>query len=137
MLIKQKDFKSFLQNNWKYIPLLLGGFLFYKIASAIINAYYHITLTEYQGIGQIHLLPYGNTGRLLLKFIMSYLTCFLSMKLSTYIGMDMPTALYLLCSYWQCYSFFRSSGSSHYSRYWHFGCCRRKDNKHCLSDFEK
>ena len=56
LLIKQKDFKSFLQNNWKYIPLLLGGFLFYKIASAIINAYYHITLTEYQGIGQIHLL---------------------------------------------------------------------------------
>ena len=35
LLIKQKDFKSFLQNNWKYIPLLLGGFLFYKIASAM------------------------------------------------------------------------------------------------------
>ena len=56
LLIKQKDFKSFFRNNWKYIPLLLGGFIFYKIASTLINAYYHITLTEYQGIGQIHLL---------------------------------------------------------------------------------
>lgn len=56
LLIKQKDFKSFFRNNWKYIPLLLGGFIFYKIASTLINAYYHITLTAYQGIGQIHIL---------------------------------------------------------------------------------
>ena len=56
LLIKQKDFKSFCCSNWKYIPLLLGGFIFYKIASTLINAYYHITLTDYQGIGQIHIL---------------------------------------------------------------------------------
>ena len=56
LFIRQADFKTFFLKNWKYIPLLLGGFLFYKMSSTLINAYYHITLTDYQGIGQIHIM---------------------------------------------------------------------------------
>lgn len=56
IFIQNKDFKTLFSQNWKYIPLLLGGFILYETAAAMINAFCHITLTDYQGIGTIELM---------------------------------------------------------------------------------
>lgn len=56
IFLNNKTLKTIIFENLKYIPLLLGGFLFYKAVSTAINAYYHIELTDYQGIVQIHLM---------------------------------------------------------------------------------
>lgn len=54
-------------DDWKYLILVLGGAIFYKVVDSIINAYYGITLTSYQGIGSMGILTLGQYKQALHK----------------------------------------------------------------------
>lgn len=56
LLFEQKTFKEMFLKDWKYLGLMIGGMLFYKVVDSLINAYYGITLTSYQGIGNMGIL---------------------------------------------------------------------------------
>ena len=47
MMFEGKSFKQMFLDDWKYLILVLGGAIFYKVVDSIITAYYGITLTSY------------------------------------------------------------------------------------------
>lgn len=56
LVVERKTFKDLFFSDWKYVVVVLGGAIFYKIVSSIINAYYGIVLTGYQGIDSVGIL---------------------------------------------------------------------------------
>lgn len=56
LLFEKKTFKEVFFADWKYLALVIGGAVFYKVVSSIINAYYGIVLTGYQGIDSMGIL---------------------------------------------------------------------------------
>lgn len=67
MMFEGKSFKQMFLDDWKYLILVLGGAIFYKVVDSIINAYYGITLTSYQGIGSMGILTLGQYKQALHK----------------------------------------------------------------------
>lgn len=59
LLIEKKTFKEMFLQDWKYAPLVVGGYAFYKIAMKLIFTYYEkrygfdMSLTGYQGIDSV------------------------------------------------------------------------------------
>lgn len=57
LLLENKSFKEMFFSDWKFFPLVVGGFVFYKIAMKIIFTYYEVvygfdmSLLGYQGVG--------------------------------------------------------------------------------------
>lgn len=56
LLLEKKEFRQMFFEDWKYLALVLGGAVFYKVVDSLINAYYGIELTSYQGIGSMGIL---------------------------------------------------------------------------------
>lgn len=56
LVLDKKTFKKMLLADWRYLALVAGGAVFYKVVSSIINAYYGITLTGYQGIDSMGIM---------------------------------------------------------------------------------
>lgn len=56
LLLDCKAFKEAFFADWKYFALMVGGMVFYKVVDSLINAYYGIELTSYQGIGSMGIL---------------------------------------------------------------------------------
>lgn len=56
LLLEKQSFKKAFAMDWKYFALVVGGAVFYKVVDSLINAYYGITLTDYQGIGSMGIL---------------------------------------------------------------------------------
>lgn len=67
LLIKRKTFKSMFLDDWKYGALMVGGFVFYKITDSMFNAYYGVTLTDYQGIGSMGIMSLSEYAQALYK----------------------------------------------------------------------
>lgn len=56
LVVEGKTFKEMFFADWKYLAIVIGGAVFYKIVSSIINAYYGIVLTGYQGIDSVGIM---------------------------------------------------------------------------------
>lgn len=71
LLIEKKTFKEVFFADWKYLALVGGGAVFYKVVSSIINAYYGITLTGYQGIDSMGIMTLAQYKEALRKSLSS------------------------------------------------------------------
>lgn len=62
LLIEQKTFKEMFLKDWLYAPLVVGGYVFYKIAMVIIFTYYEkvygfdMSLGGYQGVDSMGIM---------------------------------------------------------------------------------
>ena len=73
IIIKKQTFKKVFLTDWKYLLLVVGGAVFYKVVDSIINAYYGITLTDYQGIGSMGILTLEQYKEAFIKTVKSIL----------------------------------------------------------------
>lgn len=71
LLIERKTFKELFFEDWKYLAVVLGGAVFYKVVSGIINAYYGIVLTGYQGIDSVGIMSLGEYAAAVRKSLSS------------------------------------------------------------------
>lgn len=55
-VIEKKTFRQVVFSKWKYLALVIGGAVFYKVVSGMIYDYYNITLTGYQGINDMGIM---------------------------------------------------------------------------------
>ena len=71
LVVEGKTFKEVFFADWKYVAVVIGGAVFYKVVSGILNSYYGIVLTGYQGIDSVGIMSFEEYGQAVHKSMSS------------------------------------------------------------------